>query len=92
MAQSEAVYVVYDKLIKADVFPFMAQHDGLAKGELYVFCNRMKRTDFALYRIASFDFDHVLGGHITPVDIDRVYVCDASPEFIEDLPNAQIEA
>lgn len=28
MAHSDAVYVIHDKLIAADVFMFMAQHDG----------------------------------------------------------------
>lgn len=37
MAHSDAVYVIHDKLITADVFMFMAQHDGIAKGNLHAF-------------------------------------------------------
>lgn len=80
MAHSDAVYVINDRLIKADVFMFMAQHDGIAKGHLHSFCNRCRRTDFALYRVAAFDcVDDVM----VPVNADRVYLCDAKPEYLE---------
>ncbi|EPX9803200.1 hypothetical protein ACW6MR_002754 [Escherichia coli] len=89
MAHSDAVYVFHDKLINADVYMFMAQHDGIAKGQLHAFCNRMQRTDFALYRVTSFDFE---GEQLIPVSVDRVYVCEATPAFLKDSENAYIEA
>lgn len=89
MAHSDAVYVIHDKLIAADVFMFMAQHDGIAKGSLHAFCNRMQRTDFSLHRVTAYDF---VDQQLVPVDIDRVYVCDASPAFLEKMEDAYIEA
>lgn len=89
MAHSDAVYVIHDKLIAADVFMFMAQHDGIAKGNLHAFCNRMQRTDFVLYRVTAFDF---MDQQLVPVDIDRVYVCEATPAFLKDSEDAYIEA
>ena len=80
MAHSDAVYVIHDRAIKADVFMFMAQHEGIAKGHLHSFCNRCRRADFALYRVATFDFQ---GEEMVPVSIDRDYVCDAKPEYLE---------
>ncbi|MBN6133563.1 hypothetical protein [Escherichia coli] len=89
MAHSDAVYVIHDKLITADVFMFMAQHDGIAKGNLHAFCNRMQRVDFSLHRVTAYDF---VDQQLVPVDIDRVYVCDASPAFLEKMEDAYIEA
>ncbi|EMW3467565.1 hypothetical protein AAE003_000546 [Escherichia coli] len=89
MAHSDAVYVIHDKLIAADVFMFMAQHDGIAKGNLHAFCNRMQRVDFSLHRVTAYDF---VDQQLVPVDIDRVYVCDASPAFLEKMEDAYIEA
>lgn len=89
MAHSDAVYVIHDKLINADVFMFMAQHDGIAKGHLHAFCNRMQRTDFSLYRVTAYDF---ADQQLVPVDIDRVYVCEATPAFLKDSEDAYIEA
>ncbi|EHH8740300.1 hypothetical protein J3Z53_004912 [Escherichia coli] len=89
MAHSDAVYVIHDKLINADVFMFMAQHDGIAKGYLHAFCNRMQRTDFSLHRVTAYDF---AGQQLVPVDIDRVYVCEATPPFLKDSEDASIEA
>ncbi len=40
MAHSDAVYVIHDRAIKVDVFMFMAQHDGIAKGHLHSFTYR----------------------------------------------------
>ncbi|HHH5772175.1 TPA: hypothetical protein ACP2HE_004945 [Escherichia coli] len=80
MAHSDAVYVIHDRAIKADVFMFMAQHDGIAKGHLHSFCNRCRRTDFALYRVAAFD---CVEDEMAPVNADRVYLCDAKPEYLE---------
>lgn len=89
MAHSDAVYVIHDKLISADVFMFMAQHDGIAKGNLHAFCNRMQRVDFSLHRVTAYDF---VDQQLVPVDIDRVYVCDATPAFLEKMEDAYIEA
>ncbi|CTT16437.1 TPA: hypothetical protein J1X98_003840 [Escherichia coli] len=89
MAHSDAVYVIHDKLINADVFMFMAQHDGIAKGHLHAFCNRMQRTDFSLHRVTAYDF---ADQQLVPVDIDRVYVCEATPAFLKDSEDAYIEA
>ena len=89
MAHSDAVYVIHDKLLGADVFMFMAQHDGIAKGNLHAFCNRMKRVDFMLYRVTAFDF---MDQQLIPVDIDRVYVCEASPAFLEGMDDEFFEA
>lgn len=80
MAHSDAVYVIHDRAIKADVFMFMAQHDGIAKGHLHSFCNRCRRTDFALYRVAAFDCE---SDEMVFVSADRVYLCDAKPEYLE---------
>lgn len=80
MAHSDAVYVIHDRAIKADVFMFMAQHDGIAKGYLHSFCNRCRRTDFALYRVAAFD---CVEDEMVLVNADRVYLCDAKPEYLE---------
>ncbi|APJ77464.1 hypothetical protein [Escherichia coli] len=89
MAHSDAVYVIHDKLIDADVFMFMAQHDGIAKGNLHMFCNRMQRTDFSLYRVTTYDF---VDQQLVPVDINRVYVCDAHPSFIQEKEDGSFEA
>ncbi|GDM35438.1 hypothetical protein BvCmsNSNP013_01406 [Escherichia coli] len=88
MAHSDGVYVIYDKLIKADVFMLMAQHDGIARGNLHSFCNRMQRTDFTLYRVTAYDF---VDQQMVPVDVERVYICDAHPSFLE-AENGSIEA
>ncbi|WP_079964594.1 hypothetical protein [Salmonella enterica] len=80
MAYCDAVYVIKDKLLGSDVFAFMAQHDGIAKGHLHSFCNRLQRSDFSLYRITAFDY---ADEQLTVVDIERVYICDASPDYLE---------
>lgn len=89
MAHSDAVYVIHDKLIGADVFSFMAQHDGIAQGHLHSFCNRMQRTDFVLYRVTAYDFE---GQQLVPVDIDRVYVVTAFPAMLENDKDEIFEA
>ncbi|MDC7901251.1 hypothetical protein [Escherichia coli] len=89
MAHSDAVYVIHDKLIAADVFMFMAQHDGIAKGNLHAFCNRMQRTDFVLYRVTAYDFEDQ---QLVPVDIDRVYICTAFPAMLENAGDEILEA
>lgn len=89
MAHSDAVYVIHDKLINADVFIFMAQHEGIAKGHLHAFCNRMQRTDFSLHRVVAVDF---VEDQLEPVNVERVYICEATPAFLEKEDDAKFEA
>lgn len=88
MAHSDAVYVIHDKLLGADVYSFMAQHDGIAQGNFQSFCNHMQRTEFSLHRIAGLEF---FDQQLVVVDITRNYVCDANPSFLV-KPDENFEA